>query len=366
MRPATYSIPIGIAAIALAGIVMTGCSGSGLRSGRDGGEADAVASLGGQAGSTASAGGAGGAIWTTDTAGAAGSPGTGGSADAGGVVGSGGATGLGGTKGCCSVGADAAGDVSKPDGGGTDGNVVCGPVCLIYCAYGNVVDENGCETCGCKPPPTVNPTCPCAAGTAQTAYGCLTCGYCTNGYVLDANGCPTCSCNPPSCPAMKCASCPYGYLKDASGCPTCTCLPDCDVVCTIDCQYGYPIDATGCPICACNPPPACPARKCQTCTYGYAQDFTGCLTCTCLPDPSLPCKQLDASQCGTSTHCRWLVPGCGMGIAPLPDSGCYEKVDCLSTSDCSETGSTCVTRSANPNPSVEGGDWCGMSVSVCL
>jgi hypothetical protein len=106
--------------------------------------------------------------------------------------------------------------------------------------------------------------------------------------------------------------------------------------------------------------------KCQACPYGNVQEFTGCLTCTCLPDPSLPCKQLDASQCGTSAHCRWLVPGCGMGIAPLPDSGCYEKVDCLSTSDCSETGSTCVTRSANPNPSVEGGDWCGMSVTVCL
>ena len=108
------------------------------------------------------------------------------------------------------------------------------------------------------------------------------------------------------------------------------------------------------------------AMKCASCPYGYAKDASGCLTCTCLPDPSLPCKQLDATQCGTSTHCRWLVPGCGMGIAPLPDSGCYEKVDCLSTSDCSETGSTCVTRSANPNPSVEGGDWCGMSVSVCL
>jgi hypothetical protein len=233
MRPATYSIPIGIAAIALAGLVATGCSGSGLRSGRDGGETDAVASLGGQAGSTASAGGANG---TTDTAGAAGEKGTGG------VVGSGGTTGLGGTKGCCSVGADAAGEVSKPDGGGTDGNVVCGPVCAIYCQYGNALDANGCPTCTCNPPPPVNPTCPCASGTAQTAYGCLTCGYCANGYVLDANGCPTCSCNPPACPEMKCASCPYGYVKDASGCPT----------------------------------------------------------CTCLPDPSLPCKQLDASQCGTT------------------------------------------------------------------
>ena len=309
MRPPTYSIPIGITVIALAGLVATGCSGSGLRSGRDGGEADAVASLGGQAGSIASAGGAGGATWTTDTAGSAGSAGTAGSADAGGAVGSGGATGLGGTKGCCSVGVDAAGDVSKPDGGGTDGKVVCGPVCLIYCAYGNVVDENGCETCGCKPPPTVNPTCPCASGTAQTVYGCLTCGYCANGYTLDANGCPTCACNPPPCSATRCASCLSGYVKDASGCQT----------------------------------------------------------CTCLPDPSLPCKQLDASQCGTSTHCRWLMPSCGLFGTNLTnsESGCYDQVDCTTTSDCSETGSACVDRMVAP-PGGPGGDWCGVAVRVCL
>jgi hypothetical protein len=32
----------------------------------------------------------------------------------------------------------------------------CGPVCLIYCQDGNVLDENGCPTCRCKRSPCKN------------------------------------------------------------------------------------------------------------------------------------------------------------------------------------------------------------------
>ena len=227
------------------------------------------------------------------TGGAAGSVGTGGAVDAGGLAGakgtggmtgSGGTTGSGGSKGGSDGGVDAAVDVSTSDGGGRvdgaadagakdasasetpalpDAPVVCGPICDIYCAYGNV---------------------------------------------LDVNGCPTCTCNPPPCPSMPCPSCAYGYVRDSNGCWTCTCAP----------------------VASCG-------------------------------------QLLDAGLCEASSHCRWLTPGCAMGANPLAqsESGCYEQVDCLTTSDCTETGSTCVDRTVAP-PGGPGGDWCGMAVRICL
>lgn len=32
----------------------------------------------------------------------------------------------------------------------------CGSVCMIYCQYGNVLDENGCPMCKCKETPCEN------------------------------------------------------------------------------------------------------------------------------------------------------------------------------------------------------------------
>jgi hypothetical protein len=35
-------------------------------------------------------------------------------------------------------------------------SVTCGPVCEIYCQYGNVLDTKGCPTCSCKKSPCEN------------------------------------------------------------------------------------------------------------------------------------------------------------------------------------------------------------------
>jgi hypothetical protein len=32
----------------------------------------------------------------------------------------------------------------------------CGPVCAIYCLYGNVFDDKGCPACQCKESPCAN------------------------------------------------------------------------------------------------------------------------------------------------------------------------------------------------------------------
>jgi hypothetical protein len=59
----------------------------------------------------------------------------------------------------------------------------CGPVCGIFCQYGNVKDSNGCDTCACLPPPP--PTCGPVCGI-----------FCQYGQLEDANGCRLCECAP--------------------------------------------------------------------------------------------------------------------------------------------------------------------------
>ncbi|XP_065644972.1 antistasin-like isoform X2 [Hydra vulgaris] len=86
----------------------------------------------------------------------------------------------------------------------------CGPVCKIFCKYGNVLDVNGCPTCRCNDPPICGPVCDI---------------YCPYGNVLDANGCPTCLCNSqPICGPVCMIFCENGYVLDESGCPTCQCI----------------------------------------------------------------------------------------------------------------------------------------------
>ena len=56
--------------------------------------------------------------------------------------------------------AGAAGSVGITGAAGTGGGAACGPVCEIFCAYGNVVDEHGCPTCACNPGPACDGTTP--------------------------------------------------------------------------------------------------------------------------------------------------------------------------------------------------------------
>jgi Antistasin family len=104
-------------------------------------------------------------------------------------------------------------------GGGAGGAQVCGPVCDIFCANGNVLDGNGCPTCSCKPDP---PGCPLI--------------------LLD-------------CAANDCA---YGFAADANGCQSCQCAPApvCDGIAPELCTESLQ------PVCACDPGLTCARTEC--------------------------------------------------------------------------------------------------------
>ena len=122
----------------------------------------------------------------------------------------------------------------------TTGKCMCGPVCAIYCEYGNVQDVNGCPTCTCNPPPS-DPcaTVKCAAGTHCDA------GKCTP----DAVSCGGFTGKP--CPGIgKCVDNPNDSCDPNAGgadCPgICSCVQY--VLCTTDSRFdGSPS------VCACVP-----------------------------------------------------------------------------------------------------------------
>jgi hypothetical protein len=335
-----------------------------------------------------------------DGGGAGQTAGTGGHG-AGGIVGSGGITGQGGAIAYGGSGG------SKPDGG-----PMCGPVCDIYCQYGNAVDDNGCQLCKCNPPPV----CPdigcglmCPYGYAKDKAGCETCAcnpppvckplpcqYCPGGYVKDANGCNTCQCIQ-GCPAIACPpiACPYGFLLDGNGCNTCKCRDKpvgCDpVACDLYCPGGFLTDPmSGCTVCKCKPT-TCAAIACKLyCPYGYRNGGDGCPTCSCnpatcaadecpAPPPALPTRMCsDGSTAGaTCTRdktgtCGWSftdcppecsqirdpyscgsIPSCtwlepGCSEPSIPVAGCYARSLVNCNPDTCPAGKQCQKRTYNP------------------
>lgn len=119
-----------------------------------------------------------------------------------------------------------------------DGRCECSPVlCDLWCEHGYALDENGCETCRCNPPPSDA----CCDPAARPGSATSLIPACFEGH---------------SC-------CPDGRWRcnDADGTPSCEddqlgkvcCAP---VVCTLACEHGFAHDPDGCQLCACAPPPS--------------------------------------------------------------------------------------------------------------
>jgi hypothetical protein len=241
---------------------------------------------------------------------------------------------------------------------------VCGPVCDIYCQYGNVADANGCPTCGCNPPPT-DPcaTVKCASGTHCDAGKCVSDGPACGGIAgLTCPGFGKCVDNPndscdPARGGADCAgicACVQNVACDAnsnfdSSPSVCACVPVkppvCPPVCTIACPNGNVLDANGCPTCACNPPPTdpCATVKCASGTHCDAgkcvADGPSCGGITgkacpgmgkCVDDPRDSCDPAkDGADCG--------------GIC-----SCIQNVVCTTNSKFDSSPSVCACVPATP------------------
>jgi hypothetical protein len=139
----------------------------------------------------------------------------------------------------------------------------CGAVCQVFCEFGNVLDEKGCPTCFCNPPP--KPADPCATVRCAAGTHCE-----VENVQCFAEPCPPSTVcvpdKPPVPESPRCGPgpvcdvfCEFGHRLDDQGCVTCACNPPpkpvCEGGCGLYCEFGNVVDENGCPICKCNPPP---------------------------------------------------------------------------------------------------------------
>jgi hypothetical protein len=276
------------------------------------------------------------------------------------------------------------------------GGLMCGPVCAIYCEYGNVPDANGCPTCKCNPGPTAckieecGPQ-PASSGAADAGAALpAPCGGKLAPPRCERNAVGRCAWTPTTCECGASACliyCPYGNKVDPNtGCQLCACNPP-PAACTKDdcgslppadysvkCEDGkvlYPTcDRQSAGMCGWTfpkcPPPVCPAIDClNACPNGNRVDAKGCQTCQC--NEPVACSTLgDWKSCTADARCQWLQPGCGTPALSTP--GCFAREDVGCQGTCSN-GRTCLKRVIDPCYNPGGGascDACGLTQTVCL
>ena len=164
----------------------------------------------------------------------------------------------------------------------------CGPVCLIFCLYGNVLDANGCPTCACNPaPPGACDTCAGPAPSAPT-YLCPD-GVTIGGPACRANADGTCGwiivqC-PPTC--IDTVLCIQGLHWDAN---LCKCVPDttdscacpADQLCVL--QIGGPATQNPPAVSCVAPEPSCASNvacDCLPTSEGACKTSSSARTCSC-------------------------------------------------------------------------------------
>ncbi|XP_071965848.1 uncharacterized protein [Antedon mediterranea] len=232
----------------------------------------------------------------------------------------------------------------------------CPPLCLMYCEFGNVLDENNCPTCECKPDPSII--------VQECPPLCLM--YCEFGNVLDENNCPTCECKPdPNIIEIVCGS-GYKYHQEDNLCED---INECesDAACNVstsrcvnepgtfecECLDGYTkddnnqcVDVNECwqaepcgivPFYDCVNTPG--SYQC-VCTQGFTTDVNGncedideCLRPQCGINFALKCVNTIGSfncECDTDS-----------GFRTGADGECEDVDECSDPSSCNEN-SVCV------------------------
>jgi hypothetical protein len=214
------------------------------------------------------------------------------------------------------------------------GGSKCGPVCDIYCQYGNVVDANGCPTCQCNPtPPDPCSTVKCAGGTHCDSGKCLPDGVSCGG--LAGKPCPG---------SGQCADDPYDSCDPAAGGADCPGI--CSCIQTVACPANTMFNSDP-SVCACvtPPPDPCSTVKCSGGTH--------CDSGKCIPD-GVACGGLAGTPCPGGGKCGDdPYDSCDPAAGGLDCPGicsCVQSVACPANTMFNSDPSVCSCVPAAPDP----------------
>lgn len=214
--------------------------------------------------------------------------------------------------------------------------VTCGPVCEIYCPYGNVPDANGCPTCACNPPPTgcenldevqciEHPDCrPIYQFGGDDGTDCL-CAPCESEENCDCRCGSGGGAQRPEPSPGDFIGCEYNQPTECSGLDEAACLA------TRGCRPVYDAGGPDAGLCYC--PPCDPATG-ETCPGCDCQPSPPPSFAYCEEDGSEGCYGLDERSCHIEAGCEARYStvviceggdGDGAGAPCDPNTGCEDR-----------------------------------------
>ncbi|XP_038046743.1 multiple epidermal growth factor-like domains protein 6 [Patiria miniata] len=247
----------------------------------------------------------------------------------------------------------------------------CGQVCVracpsfkcrINCPFGYLTDENGCQSCECKPPsgirdrPRIPRVCPVIEGSVGgiCSEECGEENPCPQGRMCCSNGCGH-SCVEGCLPVMCRMRCPHGWARNAEGCEICQCkeaptavavcppVPEgrfgaCVEDCTGDneCQEGHKCCSDGCghscTLAVTPEPVSCLPLRCNRyCRFGFQKDANDCPICECRDKREIAnvCPVIEgqvggicSEECGEQNPCASGQICCSNGCGHSCVEGC--------------------------------------------
>ncbi len=218
----------------------------------------------------------------------------------------------------------------------------CEPVlCDLYCEFGFMLDEQGCEICRCRQPQECRADQECLQPAAPNCWAECIEGSCEILCDQDCNCIhlyePVCGEDGETYPNACEAGCVDVELLHEGACEE-PCAP---VLCDLHCELGFMLDEQGCEICRCREPEPLECRAARDCPQPgapncWAECIEGNCEVHCNEEPCL-CPRLYDPVCGIDgeSYSNACEADCAQ-VEVVHEGLCEEPEECHEDLNCAE------------------------------